>query len=63
MNATNKRAEDYAKNVEIAELKQGEAHRYAVAHQGYQGSYADWQAMSKTERAEYELSAAGIPTA
>lgn len=37
--------------------------RYAVAEQGFTGTFADWQAMEPTERAEYELGAAGIPTA
>ncbi len=62
MNAT-KRAEEYASNVELAEIKNGKAYRYAVANQGFDGTYADWQALSKSERAEYELGAAGVPTA
>ena len=39
------------------------AYRYAVASQGFVGSYDDWTAQDADERAEYELGAAGIPTA
>jgi hypothetical protein len=44
------------------ETKDMAAYRYAVAQQGFEGTYADWQALSKAERMEYELGAAGIPT-
>ena len=32
-------------------------------HQGYAGTYADWLSMPRDERDEYELGAAGKPTA
>lgn len=39
------------------------AWKWAVANQGYTGTYEEWLAMDADERAEYEDGAAGIPTA
>jgi hypothetical protein len=39
------------------------AYRYAVAEQGYVGTWAEWQALSDADRLGYEQGAAGIPTA
>lgn len=39
------------------------AYKWAVANQGYAGTFAEWLALDADERAEYEAGAAGIPTA
>lgn len=39
-----------------------DAYEWAVRNQDYQGSFADWLAMPASERAEYDLGAAGIGT-
>lgn len=44
------------------EIDEKMAYNYAVAAQGYEGTYADWLAMDMDERDEYEAGAAGIPT-
>lgn len=38
------------------------AYRYAVASQGFEGSYEDWTGLDADERAEYESGAAGLGT-
>ena len=35
------------------------AFSWAVANQGFRGTFADWQALSTEERREYEIGAAG----
>lgn len=40
-----------------------QAWKYAVAQQGYTGTFEQWLAMDADERAEYEAGAQGIPTA
>jgi hypothetical protein len=40
-----------------------EAFVWAVANQGFAGSFGDWMAQDDEERAAYEAGAAGIPTA
>ena len=39
------------------------AWKWAVANQGFAGTFAEWVAMESDERASYEAGAAGIPTA
>lgn len=36
--------------------------QYAVQSQGFEGTFADWLALSADDREEYELGAQGIPT-
>lgn len=44
-------------------LSDESAWKYAVAQQGYDGTYADWSGMDDEERQEYETGAQGIGTA
>ena len=39
------------------------AWKWARDNQGFTGDYAEWTAQDDDERGEYELGAAGIPTA
>ena len=39
-----------------------EAHRWAIANQGYEGNYLSWCGQDDDEREEYEAGAAGIST-
>lgn len=41
-------------------MTEKQKYEWAVAQQGYEGSYRDWRAMSPDERAEYEAGAAGL---
>ena len=40
-------------------MTEEQKYQWAVAQQGYEGSYQDWRAMSAAERAEYEAGASG----
>lgn len=61
--------ESYRDAVDQADMVRGrvagdkEAHAWAVANQGFAGTFEEWQAQDDDERQEYELGAAGIPTA
>lgn len=43
-------------------MTEHEKYRWAVRYQGYEGTFADWQAMSADEREEYDDGAAGVGT-
>ena len=43
-------------------ITDAEAHRWAVANQGFEGDYLAWTTLDDEEREEYEDGAAGIPT-
>lgn len=48
--------------VEVDHPAERECFAYAVANQGYTGTWEEWQAMDADTRHQYELGAAGIPT-
>ena len=61
--------QSYRDAVDQADMIRGEvqgdaaAWDYARLYQGFSGDFAEWQSQDDDERHEYEMGAAGVPTA